>query len=272
MLAGWHSRGAGGVGEVSTGWDISTAVFLQSFSVAAKDTNSTGVTFKPDGLKMYVIGTSSDSVHEYDLSTAWDISTAVFLQSFSVAAKDAASTDVTFKPDGLKMYVIGGISDSVHEYNLSTGWDISTAVFLQSFSVSAKETIPYGVTFKPDGLKMYVIGFSSDSVHEYDLLTGWDISTAVFLQSFSVAAKEGGPQGVTFKPDGLKMYVIGNSTRSVHEYDLSTAWDISTAVFLQSFSVGSQERSPSSVTFKPDGLKMYVIGGISDSVHEYNLG
>jgi len=169
MLAGWHSRGAGGVGEVSTGWDISTAVFLQSFSVSAKETIAYGVTFKPDGLKMYVIGRSSDSVHEYNLSTAWDISTAIFLQSFSVSAKDANPTGVTFKPDGLKMYVIGFNSDSVHEYNLSTGWDISTAVFLQSFSVSAKDATPTGVTFKPDGLKMYVIGFSSDSVHEYDL-------------------------------------------------------------------------------------------------------
>ena len=67
MLAGWHSRGAGGAGEVITAWSVSTAVFLQSFSVAAKDSIPTDVTFKPDGLKMYVIGYSSGSVHEYNL-------------------------------------------------------------------------------------------------------------------------------------------------------------------------------------------------------------
>jgi hypothetical protein len=56
------------------------------------------------------------------------------------------------------------------------------------------------------------------------------------------------------------MYVIGSSGDDVNEYDLSTAWDISTASYLQNFSVGAQETTPSGIFFKPDGTKMYVIG------------
>ena len=74
-----------------------------------------------------------------------------------------------------------------------------------------------------------------------------------------------------FKPDGLKMYVIGTTGDDVNEYDLSTAWDISTAVFLQLFYVGTQEQFPEGLFFKPDGLKMYVIGSTGDAIWSYDL-
>jgi len=262
--------GAGGGGIVE-GWNVSTAVFVQSFSVAAQDANPYGLFFKPDGLKMYVLGASGLDVNEYDLSTAWDVSTAVFLQSFSVAAQEPDPFNVFFKPDGLKMYVIGIIGDAVNEYNLSTAWNVSTASFVQSFSVAAQDASPSSVFFKPDGLKMYVLGASGLDVNEYDLSTAWDVSTVSFVQNFSVAAQETDPKGLFFKPDGLKMYVLGKNGGDVNEYDLSTAWDVSTAVFLQSFSVAAQESQPYGLFFKPDGLKMYVLGRVSDRVNEYDL-
>ena len=273
--------------NLSTAWDISTSVYSQSFSVASQQTLPTGIFFKPDGTKMYVIGSQgNDDVTEYDLSTAWDISTASFNQNFSVAAQETNPEDVFFKPDGTKMYVMGIIGDDVNEYDLSAAWDISTSVFLQNFSVSSQDTAPTGLFFKPDGTRMFVIGQQNDSVNEYDLSTAWDVSTAapavdpekyfdtstaVFLQNFSVAAQDTMPQGVFFKPDGTKMYVIGRTGTDVNEYNLSTAWNISTASYSQNFSLASQETRPTGIFFKPDGTKMYVSGIISDNVNEYDL-
>jgi sugar lactone lactonase YvrE len=70
---------------------------------------------------------------------------------------------------------------------------------------------------------MYTIGYNGDTVDEYDLGTAWDVSTAAYLQEFSVLAKESTPQGVFFKPDGTKMYTIGSSGDTVDEYDLAAA-------------------------------------------------
>jgi DNA-binding beta-propeller fold protein YncE len=261
--------------DLGTAWSVTTSVWdlptQNYFSVAAQELNPNDVFFKPDGLKMYVVGASGDDVNEYDLSTPWDISTASFLQLFSVAAQETGPNGLFFKPDGTKMYVIGTVGDDVNEYNLSTAWDVSTASFLQLFSVSAQEAFPTGIFFKPDGTKMYVIGTTGDDVNEYDLSTAWDVSTASFLQLFSVAAQETIPQGVFFKPDGTKMYVIGITGDDVNEYDLSTAWDISTASFLQLFSVAQQETAPQGIFFKPDGTKMYVMGSTTDAVWAYNL-
>jgi sugar lactone lactonase YvrE len=268
-------QAAAGVGGGGIPWDVSTAVYngapVNFFFVVTQETAPQDVFFKPDGTKMYVIGTSGDAVYEYNLSTAWDISTASYLQNFSVAAQDTGPSGVFFKPDGTKMYVIGTSGDAVYEYNLSTAWDISTASYLQNFSVAAQETVPTGVFFKPDGTKMYVVGQAGDAVYEYNLSTAWDISTASYLQNFSVAAQETAPNGVFFKPDGTKMYVVGSVGDDVNEYNLSTAWDISTASYLQNFSVAAQETLPTGVFFKPDGTKMYVVGNAGDAVWSYDL-
>ena len=213
----------------STPWDVSNAVYNGSppfdlFSVTAQETAPSGVFFKPDGTKMYVIGSGGDFVLGYLLSTAWDVSTAAWVtpttEYFSVVAQDTVPQDVFFKPDGTKMYVIGSSGDDVNEYDLSTAWDITTSSYLQNFSVAAQETVPTGVFFKPDGTKMYVVGSTGDDVNEYDLSTAWDVTTSSYLQNFSVAAQETVPTGIFFKPDGTKMYVVGAGGDAVYSYDL----------------------------------------------------
>ena len=153
----------------SGAWDVSSAYYSQSFSVAAQDTAPSGIFFKPDGLKMYVVGNFGDDVNEYDLRVAWDISTAVFLQLFSVAGQDTAPLGLFFKPDGLKMYVSGSNADSVYEYDLSTAWDVTTAVYLQNLHVGFEDIIPVGLFFKPDGTRMYFAGSTNDNVYEYEV-------------------------------------------------------------------------------------------------------
>jgi len=229
-----------------------------------------GLFFKPDGTKLYVVGESTDRVNEYDISTPWDLSTASYLQGFSVAAQEAQPTSVFFKPDGTKMYVLGRSGNGIDEYDLSTAWDVSTASFLQLKNLSAQDGSPWGIFFKPDGTKVYVIGLDNDFVSEYNLSTAWDISTISYLQNFSVATQEVTPMEINFGPDGTKMYIHGNSNDTVYEYDLSVAWDVSTAVYNSvSFSVRAQEPNFYSFRFKTDGSKMYVLGA-STTVYQYS--
>jgi len=177
----------------------------------------TGIFFKPDGLKMYVLGYTYDSVYEYDLSTAWDISTSVYIRSFSVGGQTLLPIGLFFKPDGTKMYITGYSNNTIHEYNLSTPWSLSVVSFVRTKGVSS----PTGIFFKPDGLKMYVENFVLDQVDEYDLNTAWDISTSANIRSKAVDTQETQPLGLFFKPDGTKMYVVGVSGDDVNEYDLT---------------------------------------------------
>jgi len=254
-------------------WDLSFASYSGvSFDVSTQDAGARGLYFKDDGTKMYFVGVGFRNVYEYDLSTAWDVSTASYVQGFSIGSQEAFANGLFFKPDGLKMYIVGSSGDDVNEYDLSTAWDVSTASYSQNFSVASQETSPAGLFFKPDGLKMYVLGSTGDAVYEYDLSTAWDVSTASYSQNFSVASQETIPTGLFFKPDGLKMYVVGLIGDDVNEYDLSTAWDVSTASYSQNFSISSQESSPYGLFFKPDGTNMYILGNANDTVYSYTLG
>lgn len=240
------------------------------FSVAAQDTSPIGIFFKPGGLKMYMIGSQKDSVNEYDLSIAYDLSSMVFLQSFDVSAQDSNPHGVFFKPDGLKMYMVGEQSLKVHEYDLSIAWDVLSAVFLQSFDVSAQDVGPNAFLIRPDGLKMYMAGSFNQSIFEYDFSSPWNILTLSFLQSFNITSEDKDLHGLFIRPDGLKMYVSERDDGKIHEYDLS-AWDVSTASFYQSFIASAQDNDPQDVSFGPDGLKMYMAGIENKKIYQYNV-
>ena len=256
--------------SLSGEWDVSTATLLSNYNFLVDESNPSDVFFKPDGTKMYIAGDNGNDVNEYDLSTAWDVTTASYLQNFSIAAQESTLNGLFFKPDGTKMYIVGSSGDEVNEYDLSTAWNVTTAVFLQLKSVSAQDLDPRDIFFKPDGTKMYIVGRQTgDAVYEYNLSTAWNVTTASYLQLFSVTTQSTDPMGLFFKPDGTKMYISGITADSVFEYDLSTAWDVTTASYLQLLFVKVENNYPSSLFFKPDGAKMYIIGS---GVFEYDLG
>lgn len=278
---------------LSTPWDISSAGAVEaSFSVSGEDTAPQGLFFKTDGTKLYVVGGSSDSVHQYPLTTAWDISTAGAVEeTFSVAGEATAPTGLFFKTDGTKLYVVGDSSDKVHQYPLTTAWDISTAGTVEeSFDVSGEQTSPQGIFFTSQGTKLYIIGGQSfqpnDKVHQYALATPWDLSTAGAVEaSFDVSADFTVPTGIYFKTDGTKLYIVGltSGVEFVRQYpvvgvvpgiarDATRTRDISTVGSAEaSFSVAGEEIVPGGLFFKPDGTKLYVCGSDSDEAHQYPL-
>ena len=261
--------------DLSTAWDVASSVFLQSFDTTAQDNRPTGMFFKPDGTKMYVVGSTTDSVHEYDLSVAWDVTSAVILQNFSVSAQDRTPSSVLFKPDGTKMYINGNWDEEISEYDLSTAWDVTSAVFLQFFDLSTEDGNPEATIFKPDGTKMYMLGGNSNNINEYDLSTAWDVTSAVYLQNVDISPEDIFSKGLFFKPDGTRAYLIGDNGNRVYEYRLGTAWSISSILKPSydnvSFSLASQDTDTQGMFFKPDGTKMYVTGASDNDVNEYNL-
>ena len=98
--------------------------------------------------------------------------------------------------------------------------------FVDSFDIGPQETSPRGLAFNTDGTKMFVIGFSGDDVNEYTLTTGFDVSTASFVDSFDVSSQEANPYGLAFSADGTKMFVLGNAGYDVYEYTLTTGFEL----------------------------------------------
>ncbi len=66
------------------------------------------------------------------------------------------------------MFIVGLTNDTVYQYTLSTGFDVSTASYSSlSFSVAAQEAAPRGMAFSTDGTKMFIVGVGNDTVYQY---------------------------------------------------------------------------------------------------------
>jgi sugar lactone lactonase YvrE len=307
---------------LSTAWDVSSASYDSvSFSVSSQDISPFGIALKSDGNSLYMVGRNTDSVYQYNLSTAYDLSTASYVsKSLSVASQDTNPNSIDFSPDGLSIFVGGSSSTTVYKYSLGTAWDISTASYSnESYATTSQAESITSFKLSSDGLKGYMLGsntgvyevfqystalttatldLSSGSVFEITptsdiqvtltnpaasgtssgatlLLEGaatitYDIANAAYDgKSFDVGSQDTTPIGIHISTDGTKMFIIGNATDTVYEYNLSTPYDMSSASYNSvSLSVTSQASSPYGITFKSDGTKMYVL---DSAVYQYAL-
>ena len=245
-----------------------------SFSVASQEAAPYAISFGDAGSKMYVIGSGNDSVFQYSLSPPYDITTASYDNvSFSVAAQESLPTDITFSADGTKMYIVSFIGDTVFQYGLTSAFDVSTASYDSvSFSVSSQATAPASVLFNTAGTKMYILDDTSDTIYQYTLSTAWDVSTASYDSvSFSLASQATSTYGFAFKPDGTKLFVSDAASDTVYEYALSTSYDISTLSYSgESLDVSSQGGFNPSIIFNGNGAKMFLLGQNTDTIYQYS--
>lgn len=194
--------------------------------------------------------------------------------SLSLSSVESTATDIEFSNDGARLFVMGSNTDAIYDYTLTTAFDITTASYSgTSLSVSTQDINPQGFAFNQDGTKLFMVGVGSGAVHEYDLTTAFDLSTATASgTSFTISTQDTSPTGIDFNPAGDKMYIIGSTGDSIYEYDLSTSFDISTAVYNSvSFSVVSQSTNPSDLEMSPDGKFAFVLDATNNEVFSYQM-
>ena len=225
--------------------------------------------FNTGGTKLYGFGYSDDKVSEYDLSTAWDISTASYNNvGFSVSGQEPSGRAMCFSGNGNHFYIAGSSNDDLFQYDMTTAFDVSTASYSNKVLTSVG-AVPSSAAFNTDGTKVYTSDQSHDRVYQWDLSTAYDVSTASNKEYFTTASQESQLYGFAFNNDGSKLYATGTSSDRVHEYDLSTNFDVTTASY-NSVKTPTLTGGPISVFFRDDGLKMYTLVG--SIVYQYSVG
>lgn len=241
-------------------------------AVTGVDGSPVDLWFKPDGTILYILGNVGRFVFSSPLLVPWDVTTLPYFQDRNSAAfVDIDTTGMYMSPDGVNLYIIGAGSDVVYRYVMSTPWKVSTLSSTPTQkSISAQETTPRGVTFKPDGTKMYILGSGNDTVYSYTLSTAWDVTTATYdAISFAVTAgTDTAPTKVRFNNTGTKMYILGATLDIVFSYTLSTAWNISTAVYDASvYNHTTIDTGVYGLYIKDDSGTMYITGLTNDKIY-----
>jgi len=250
-------------------YDIQYSVFNSQESVSPPSSGLRGLSFSPDGLKMYSLFQSSNRLVQYNLSTAFDVSTASFFSSFVYSSQDTNMADIFWGDDGEKLYLIGKSSRSVHEYDVSTAYTISTASFNQSLVVSSQDTEPSSLTFRSNGESLYISGSANDSLYQYNLSTAWDISTATFITSYDISSKISDPTGIFLHPSGLYIFVVGRTNDKIVRYNFGSPYLISALVYSQQFTFVTPSLNPSGLYFQPDSDYFFSLNYDTNTVFKY---
>ncbi len=220
--------------SLTTPYDISSATYVgdeEQFSVASQSSTPRGLAFNPAGTKMFVGGASN--VAEYNLSVAFDVSTATFAgESERLAVPLSFLNGLTFNHDGSRLFVVGDVEINPGEleayvlmYTLTTPYDISTAqTAFTSLSVEAEGSFPFDINFDNSGNKMFIYEATSTLlINVYNLSTPFDLNSASFAgtdQQFLFPTDvEANVRGFTFNDDGRQLFLIGAAQEAVIPFD-----------------------------------------------------
>ena len=269
--------------SVSSFINLSGFTYSKNFNVQGEGNlqNFRDVYFSPDGKRMFGLSSSWD-LNSYYLSGSWDIDSAVMYNSVLPFGSNAGSpyeypNGFTFSSDGMNMYSVGAQYDTIIWIKLTQPWvfDKGTQGYgteytaAGTFSIATQETDATGIDISPDGTNIYIVGKSGDDVSQYKLSTPYDITTAAYLQNFSISSQEANVEGIRFKPSGDQFYIVGSSGDEVNVYNLTTNWDISTATAHHTIDVSGQDTDPNGLYVSHDGKNLYIAGDAGNTVDQW---
>lgn len=255
--------------------------FTTSVSVYSHGVDMDHIVFSPDGTRLYILEADSD-LKQYTLSIPYDISTKTLEGQIDLnTLSDTYPRGFALSPDGKYLYIAGTTWDTISMYTLSIPHDIQGSTLTRGYGTtifnniqSGTESYIRGFTMKPDGTRIYACGYGNDRVYQWNLSTAFDLTTCSFDDYGSLNYESNPvPQGIEFKPDGTKMYLVDSSYDKIYEVSLSEAWDVTSGTLSNTanFSISSQESNPTGIRFRPDGRSFYLIGQTGNDLNEYRL-
>ena len=280
MINTFHT--AGFVGKVyeyslTTAYDVSTASYTGvSYTPAGITTDRSALAFKPDGTKMFIMGTDNHTTtSQFDLPV---YNTNDFI--VQPHASNSTTFDLTFTAsDG-----VNTATSTAQAFTLSftPNWNQSASVMYSTWPSTIYSDTVYsgnvngGFWFNSAGTKM-ILSDSEGATHggqgrlkEYTLSTEWNHTTASFSQNGDQYIYAN--SGFDLTGNGLTV-VYGDSSDQVKYTNLSTAFDTSVRS-------GTRQNGPQvsmtvrDVKFSYDGSKFFVLHGTSSTnpqIWTYNL-
>ncbi|ABK77781.1 hypothetical protein CENSYa_1154 [Cenarchaeum symbiosum A] len=231
-----------------------------------------GLAFSPDGTLMFVVGSDQDAVFRYGLDPPYDVTSAAPAGSYSVQSEEGDPRGLAFSHDGTSMFVSGG-TNFVYRYSLGTPFGFEPAPELDgSLDVGASDAQVTGLDFGDGGTRMYISGDQGNGIHQYDLPAPYNITGAARAGSYNVGGEDGGPRGVAVSEDGRTMLVLGQGTDRIYRYYLGGAFDVGTAMLVESMQVAETENNPRGLAASGDGRIVFVTGSNDERVYAHNLG
>lgn len=147
-------------------------------------------------------------------------------------------------------------------------------------------TMSYGAAYNSDGTKVVFLDSIGDYLIEADLSIPYDDSSmargkkntyslsttsGTYVNSGAFGGNMTGPRNVRFSLDGTKLLLLNYSTDQVVQYNLSTAYDLTTYTGYNTYSVSSYETYPEGFCLNADHTKFFISGSAGDDINEFSM-
>jgi hypothetical protein len=198
--------------------------------------------FNDDGTKAYVHGFRDDDdraniVLQYNLSTAYDLSTKTLAGSFEDTV-NGQSGFLSFKPDGTRMY-LSKRWGTHYQVDVPTPWELSSIVS-PSWTAKTMNSREAGHAWNSDGTKYFTIDDSRSNyenrIKVYEPSTPWDITTITQWVSTTYnfgndgwsrsSSNDRWLNTLQFLGDGDFILVFNAPTNKVWTYKLPAPYDL----------------------------------------------
>jgi|LakMenEpi03Aug12_release.lakeMendotaPanAssembly.Ray.scaffolds.fasta_scaffold00352_10 sugar lactone lactonase YvrE len=260
--------------QTLTAQSVNNSIVLTTF-----DANLTALTFKPDGTKLFVSGTSSDRVFSWNLSEAWNVATANVqsTSNLSVVTQESTPATISFNNDGTKLFVMGGTGDDINQYNLSDPYNINTASY-SDVTVAVSGTVNMDQTptalYWKDGTTFYMVGSTYNRVRKFTLANHLPYANIPSVTGVDTT-------GICFNSDFTKSYVSSSSTsqheRLIRQYDLNESGNLSSTnsnlnAWANNYTLRPSNNSNIEQLFlSPDGRNLYFSLGTDETIFQSKL-
>ncbi len=203
---------------LSTAWDLTTTSSNGTFDYSSQDNWPWNMQWGDSGSKLYMMGTDNNRIHQYNASTAYQITSGLSHSNYLGFSGQGNLRCFCFKPDGSKIFMADGFG--IYEYSTSSNWSINNFSYTSNAAYPSGTpgvSGPYSIMFNPEGTILTVV--ASFRAVEIELGTAWDKSTMSYTREFAHDASYAQAQygGSTA---GRKLYIARSNNKSIAQYSV----------------------------------------------------
>ena len=244
------SSGSAVVRQFNVSADLQSLVMDKYFSVPSGQGNGAlGMYFRDNGTRVWLQDPSDDEFHRYTLSTPWDISTATSHSSASYGTVGGNHQGMWIAPSGTKLYQVDRNLKYILYDGISTWNPFSPGSPFRFKDISADTSLPSGIAVKPDGTRAFItnLGTTGGDIVEF---SGTADRPDLWTKGHELTPTQSVEFTDVFVPAaGTTMYVTDQRDNKIYYYELSTAWDLSTASLIRTVDLSSHFEEIAAVYF-----------------------
>ena len=272
-------------------------------NVYSTDSQTYGFCFGNSGTRLYTVGSLYDKIYQFNLTTAYDTSTASLSKVYDPVDNNLRArnpTKIQFSPNGRKMwvfftsvYALWSRTQAILQYNLSTPWEIDSATWeglnhfprTNLYMISNNSKIggtgqfqyPLDLSVMPNQTRFYTLNrVSYRPVVAIDIDAAGQMATARQVGQLNTSSVDNNCVNMFVNNDQTRVYVLGRQNQRIYQFNLSAAGNLGSGYYTGiSLYIGTNstfgESFPCGLAFSVDGSRMYFSGETTRRIWEYNL-